>query len=196
MHASRRGGPRAASPALRIIPPARSGVQQCNAGFSFTVPLPMTAGMKPRADIAGGQEDGFTLIELLVVILIIGILAAIAIPTFLNQKSKASDAAAKELARSAQTAAETFQIDHGGVYEGLSPTKLHEYETTIQTAAGNSNPWLSTAEAKEGSLGYVVTATSTSGDTFTVTRTSSGSITRTCELKAGNNIGGCPAGTW
>ena len=53
------------------------------------------------------DEGGFTLIELLVVILIIGILAAIAIPSFLSQKSKAYDASAKELAQTAQTAMET-----------------------------------------------------------------------------------------
>src|SRR5216684_238964 len=60
------------------------------------------------------DEGGFTLIELLVVILIIGILAAIAIPSFLNQKTKATDASAKELARTAQTAAETYATDHHG----------------------------------------------------------------------------------
>ena len=66
------------------------------------------------------DEGGFTLIELLVVILIIGILAAIAIPSFLSQKSKATDASAKELARTAQTTAETYATDHGGNYTGMT----------------------------------------------------------------------------
>ena len=81
------------------------------------------------------EEKGFTLIELLVVILIIGILAAIAIPSFLNQKTKATDASAKELARTAQTAAETYATDHNGNYTGLTPRRWHTIEPTIQTAA-------------------------------------------------------------
>ena len=57
------------------------------------------------------DEKGFTLIELLVVILIIGILAAIALPAFLNQREKAQDSEAKTGARTAQTALET--VLHG-----------------------------------------------------------------------------------
>ncbi len=115
------------------------------------------------------DEGGFTLIELLVVILIIGILAAIAIPSFLSQKSKATDSSAKELARTAQTTAETYATDHGGSYTGISPAVLKEYEATIQTAAGSGNSYLSAAEATETGEGFKVTATSTTaGHTFTV----------------------------
>src|SRR3954462_2477419 len=58
------------------------------------------------------EEGGFTLIELLVVILIIGILAAIAIPSFINQRGKSQDAEAKSNARTAQTAMETYFTDN------------------------------------------------------------------------------------
>src|SRR5918995_6068406 len=58
------------------------------------------------------DEKGFTLIELLVVILIIGILAAIALPAFLNQRGKAQDTEAKTEARTMQTAMETYYTDN------------------------------------------------------------------------------------
>ena len=135
-------------------------------------------------------EHGFTLIELLVVILIIGILAAIAIPSFLNQKGKASDASAKELARTAQTTAETYATDHNGEYTGLSVAELKAVEPTIQTAAGGGNAYISGVSGVSAT-GYTVTATSTNGDTFSITN-SAGAVSRAC-TGAG---GGCTASTW
>src|SRR5580704_17433643 len=73
------------------------------------------------------DERGFTLIELLVVILMIGILAAIVIPSFLNQKGKAVDAAAKEMPHTEQVAAESFATDNNGSYTGLNLSILNQY---------------------------------------------------------------------
>src|ERR1700732_5214219 len=96
------------------------------------------------------NERGFTLIELLVVILIVGTLAAIALPSFLNQKSKATDAAAKELAHTAQVAAETIATDNGGSYNAVSLASLNQYEQTIQTAAGAGNAYMTAAGPTSG----------------------------------------------
>jgi type IV pilus assembly protein PilA len=146
--------------------------------------------MHPRRRISG--EHGFTLIELLVVILIIGILAAIAIPSFLSQKSKATDAQAKELARTAETTAETISLDSNGSYSKVTAAELEKYEPTIETAVSTKEAYLSAVSSTPTS--YIVTAKSTSGDTFSIERTATGEIKRTCIQVLGSK--GCPTGSW
>jgi type IV pilus assembly protein PilA len=118
------------------------------------------------------------LIELLVVVLVIGILAAIALPSFLGQKGKAVDAQAKALVRSAQMAAETIATENGGLYEKVSKPELKKVEPSIRTAESGSDAYVSTATG--GKAEYAVTAKATNGDEFTVSRNGSGEVSRTC----------------
>src|SRR5271154_4737081 len=110
------------------------------------------------------NEGGFTLIELLVVILIIGILAAIAIPSFLSQKSKATDSAGKELVHAAQTASETYATDHAGNYQGMSIAGLQSYEKTLSSCPNTANACLKTVTVGAAPYEeYAVTAEATDG---------------------------------
>lgn len=144
------------------------------------------------ARLNGDKEAGFTLIELLVVMLILGILAAIALPAFFNQKDKAGDAKAKEYAHSAQVAMETYATEHGGKYTSADKAALEAIEPTLSSATGMT---VSVTSAGEG---YTVTVPgSKTGQTFSI-KNEKGTVTFPCTAAG---TGGCPGtgggtGTW
>lgn len=134
------------------------------------------------------QSDGFSFPEVLVVMLIIGVLAAIAIPLFLSTTNKATDVQAKELVRNAQTATESFADDHSGGYANLSPAGVALEEPTIATAASTKHAYLSAASGNEQE--YTLTATATNGDELTIARAANGTVSHSCrspKLKNGCN---------
>jgi len=140
------------------------------------------------------DEKGFTLIELLVVILIIGILAAIAIPSFLNQRSKGNDAEAKSTAVTAAQAFETCATDNNGSYGNCTLGSLRSIEPTLNDAGAR----LAVSSTPNS---YTVTVTSnrdSNAATFVLARAGDGTTTRTCATGSADK-GGCSAqasGTW
>jgi type II secretion system protein G len=109
------------------------------------------------------KQGGFTLIELLIVIIIIGILAAIAIPMFLGQRDKAKESAVKEGVHSIQIGVQTYAVDNGDVYPATATN------TNLSTFVDNwpKNPWsantvLMTSSGTQGNYNYTQIGSGTS----------------------------------
>lgn len=140
-----------------------------------------------------GREEGFTLVEMLVVCLIVALLAAIALPTFLRQQNGAQDAKAKSDARNLVSHVESCQASTEDYQQCQTIAQLGSTGLPVVNGAPVADETVGVAAATQGT--YVVTAQSRHAHaTFSISKVAPGVVQRTCS-KPGE--GGCHSdGTW
>lgn len=146
-------------------------------------------------------ESGFSLIEILIVIILIGVLAVIALPSFLSQRAKGEDACARAQLHTMKTAIETLYTESES-YASVDIQRLHDVEAAVVTSdacgpgttsvVGGLASGSCDASVGAGKSSYCISQQSRSGRTFVIALSENGAVSRLC-APAGT---GCKDGLW
>jgi type IV pilus assembly protein PilA len=131
--------------------------------------------LRSRFRRRAAATDGFTLVEMLVVVLIIGMLMAIGMAAFLNQRGKAQDSKAKLDVTTAAKAMQVYNTERDS-FAGATPAALKLIEPALGEAVG--------LDVESTATTFTITADSAAkaGARFSISRDAGGDLTRTCSL--------------